>query len=1812
MNNPIKIIHKFKNENKRIQYKIYIFIGQLLDKEIESILDKIKNKSFYDTINILSNKNISTLNEFYGENWIYLFFINYHSNSEISKIKKNPAKKKIVQDKMGVDWYNKNIEKIKVKKVQYSFASNYYDSLLARNKIKKISKKTENDFRTYKINTETLVGGGDDLDKLIKDESDDDDDDNKIETIEDLDDEAVDDFDLDELTKLYSMSNIVEDKNVKETSKLISDAINQKSWTKKVETEVKYDDNLDTLPYDTKLEDVFDKEYIKEEYIFMDDNVKTMRDKITVSIPMNPKFKDLKLLPAYQYFWSEYNTVKGKDMIMIGQKWIKKNELLSVDIKPNTNLNVYENLRNNLVYLRDSFGSKIKREDDESKILRDYNEYINNNEIYMIDILNDLGLNFDSVADKKKNLFEVYVNIYFPFLTFEHFNNLINALNFKDNLEKDNNDNQYNIIRNDTKIESEIYTIVEETKLNKEKYSKYFLSNYVIQSIIHVNLLDEDNITGTVSEYKFNLFRIFDNYILDENYPFIQYQTVDGKITYKLSPKLNDNINQLTLAKWFENAPYGLSFKVKINEEKYISININENGRLEYRITWKEIEKADVDNIKDTFKYVKNLIDKINFENKKIKIVIPKDDKFKYAFINTIQQFKLPDNFIINHNNLSDFSRLFFPYISLVIEPKKRLSKLKEETGVSKYGTYLRYKRISDYDNKTKMHLRILYFLKNFELSDRELIDNIAKQFNMTIEETTMQMDIVKKKYGKVLEKSKKIRKKLSGLPKSKPPGVGIDIQGRGKDKYKIRITGARNKYQLQEINDFIKVFIYSYIETYLNKNPKFIKFQKLLEKLNKIARRRNKVKDIVDYEFTIKEVKAIISLDKKRLGFRPEEGQNQWTRSCQNSGNDKKRRPTVIAENNIVELRKMGYKFNDKTKFYEKEIERKEKGNVKKVIIRAIKLSGDNNTNNYYICNPDTNKEHIYIGFLSKGNNPSELCMPCCFKKDQYNSDNKQKKNYFKKCLGDKTADENIEMLATKNLTDKLYILQDTNKIQEGRFIFLPKYLNLIFNKLWNHDYIIKNHYLTKSNSGFFFKFTVKDAKYYYLAAIANILDMKIGDIIKKGINFMEKDKDDKYFNYLENGNTRTAFKRRVDYINFLNSNKNLDFSVISELISLPKVIDDDGLFHIILQKKTFSSGKYTYFIQCLNTENFDIYKNKKIIILINEGKHYFPIYRVQKRDTDKKISLQKIFKFDDDNVKKIIDEILKYYNQSCIDNLLNTIEYNSKLTNKKLISQIENIKGYKIKHQIIDTRFKVKYIELNSKLLLPTQLSGSNYNYPLFSLLDINKENLLDLKKTIDELKNINKDLKLDYIPFNVNFDKNIKSKIRIISITLKNKLVVPIKPQIIEPYKIKKLKLSYSFRSLEEKIDNSIMKKEIPKSNSQLNYVNYYNEGYNLFRLEFSNFLMKNFKYKEDFVSLTTNENISDKDKKKEIYNLIIKIVNNKLASKLPKIKDFVKIVKKLVNLDDYEIKNVRNTCDINKNEKSCKQDHNCIYDKNVCKFSLYEEFYIDYISKMIEEILENGIKFNELIQKDDYFVSDIVKYDTYTNRLDQEIITSNNYNIKKLMNEIFGSDTQPIIGKRRLKKDDVIMDDEEYKMLDFGDRFIQEVYNNNNTVIRAYANCYYWINNKLYDKHSRNLGHFSDLQTKLANMIKINIIDFIQKNRKNKDFKDELDRFNDVDKGINLFDSNLSKFKSNLFNTEGYLELFCLSFIYPYPIVVYNNYNNVIYIMLNGNIKINTNTIEKFTNKNNLNSTIFIKFYFEKNNNIPYKVESIYYL
>ena len=109
MKDPLKIIHKFKNNNRRIQYKVYIFIGSLIPENIMKILELIKNKDFYDTLTTLTSKQYKILEDFYGERWYEKFFISYHINSSIKIIKTSLTKKKQIESLYSKEWYQKHI-----------------------------------------------------------------------------------------------------------------------------------------------------------------------------------------------------------------------------------------------------------------------------------------------------------------------------------------------------------------------------------------------------------------------------------------------------------------------------------------------------------------------------------------------------------------------------------------------------------------------------------------------------------------------------------------------------------------------------------------------------------------------------------------------------------------------------------------------------------------------------------------------------------------------------------------------------------------------------------------------------------------------------------------------------------------------------------------------------------------------------------------------------------------------------------------------------------------------------------------------------------------------------------------------------------------------------------------------------------------------------------------------------------------------------------------------------------------------------------------------------------------------------------------------------------------------------------------------------------------------------------------------------------------------------------------------------------------------------------------------------------------------
>lgn len=2038
MDDPIKIIHKYKNNNRRVQYHIHIFIGDIVDDNCMRVLKKIKDLDLYNSL-LIDERDREILVKNYGDFWYEKFFNTYHINATKDNTLKSAARMKELKSIYDSQWINThfiNYQK-RLQTVTYSYEYAVKEER-ERKMVKKIIQKQQQDIEDMidyttsgKTNTQTTVTPQVEYEesRVIANEKPlitCDDDDSSEEEVEqyggqentadtesdiEFEDGANTDFDFENLEQekeINAFENEVEqdlenvdiygelddtDKNIKLTTKEIKEVISNEVYDKINRKIAEFDTSKDNNMFDENLKDVYSKNYITHQYLFKDDTIKTIHNKICCAFKNDNKYgNNTYIIPSYQYLWSEYYYRDRIEKVMIGQKWIIKNDILKLDVEPNNNLGVYEDLRGNLRILRDNIRrlGKVKREDDDNNILFDYEGFFTCNELYMIDIYNELGLNYDPNFDELRNLIDVYLRIYFPKIRPDDIQSIIDFLNTrapeqKKIMERNKLKNIFDTINNDLILENEIMRDIEYVgKKNYKEYRKIFQENYVTQSVIRAYLMDRYD--------KLNLYHIFDNFNLDENYPFIQYQPADGTPKYRYSEKyLMDNANKEIIMKWFENSPYGISFKVRVTDDKdpnntykYMAINLSDNGRIDYKIQWKEEDMSTVEDINETYKYIRELIEKINRENDRyhIRLNIPNDNDFKFAFINTIQKFELPDNYTINHNDLSEFSRYFFPYVALVIEPRKRQSKVKrgDNDQKSKFGTYLRYKRVSKYENRTKIEHRIIFFMRNYEYNDQSLADEISKEFNITEEQAITEIQNVRDKFPNI-KKSRKVLKKLENIPKYKPPGIGVDIQGKTRTKYKMRIAGARSREQLDRIIRFMNILIYLYLETYLYKKPERQKMKENLKKLTKIARRRNKVEEIVNHESTVKTVKQMTSFDHRRLSYKAEEDQNQWTRNCQNSGDDKLRRPQQFQ--NIEELQKLGYVWRDKLDeydfgHYERKVMVDDDGNTnskkkkKEVVLRAVKLPLDNTGENfvYYTCSPEENGKHMYIGFLSKSKNPFGEAMPCCFIKDHLYSKNKDKRNFYLKSIGLLPDDEEVNKISG----DQLYILQDSNKIQEGRFAFLPKYLDIFMNFMLGHDRKIKNHYLLSTPTGYYFKYGTKQDEYKYLNAITAIFDLTIDEIKAKLIQTLENDKNQTIFTSLNNGDVRTQFGDIATYISYIKNNEYLEYPFLNDLLSIPGVITENGVNIVIFQKKLKiirkvlekEKIKESYYVVCQNPENVGDLKDpdRDTVFIIKESKNYYPIIMVKKENENTKdVDIIKMFKYSNDN-NNIVNHIFKYYKINCksefsvLVNDKSSAGYNAKNT-YAILAKIAR-REYLPKYQIVDARYKCKYLITYGGYIVPTLPSGSIYNLNITSNLDNYVKDYDTTYKYLTDIAQASKnELKLE--PMGLYFREKRKNNYIISAIMTQSYDAVPIIEKVMTTDYIKKEKLLLQSKPNDDTIDKDIQKgpANIVVDNRVYNVAKnkYDTELYQLFRYHLSYYLNNvpaGLKFKDKLENIINNNKINKRERKLEIKRLLYQMTNADLArtyNELLKKKDLLMEKKKkkarqdnenldnaasqekyiqddLTNLTDpdlavtalneantpiqapdnvlpqivsdrpidvksaqiiprdfntrdrrprsnlrelaentapefdfrddtvppvstydfikndppvmdfinfppdektwihvapnnkkidypaYVLKNHRELCYSNDTREKCANSQHCnwINSKNMCMLTVKQDMLVDYINQVAEEFIQNELKAQEILRKGDYFVSDIVNYNVFTERPGERIIMVSNTNLNKILSEIFGKDNIPKIGKRRNKPGEM----QDYEQLnidnpivDANNWYLQNIIENNNTYYRAFANVYFWLMHPYNDINYRNLGYYSGLQTNLSNIYKSQIIDWLS-DPVNITEIDGLAKY--------MYTNKLTDYIAKLGNdvrtlTPGIVEFYILSKIYESIIYINDDNFNIIYAIHPSQGVIFDHTenydfdISKYTN---FAKVVNLRYQYSSRNIFPDRVEAMY--
>lgn len=1852
---PVKVIYKYKNANRKTQYLTYIFVGAL-GKKHQSILSRIENLNIYNSLLEITCEEELKLAKDFGDLWITKFFNIYHICAFVNQLETNETMKKNLLKKYDIVWINNFINKFQkdiiFRKVNYSYGDlvklqykvkmgkkldkvlmekedyeelNFSEDYNFKSKqsrvadldvetehIEKVQDLEEGYYdKTYleekwnsvisNINrNQTMYGGNDDFDSnSLFGDADGDMDEDYEEDIDinfdtdtditfnsDLSDgeepviaETVtadgntvsldsQEINLDEIEKLYQEDEV--DKNIKVTNTMLSSILeNNKIVEKKSTYMMKFDDYQDQDTDNDRLENVYIKKIVYNQYIFKDETIKNLRNKICAVIKGNERFShNMYLIPSRIYLWSEYIYNGKPQKIMIGQKWMKKNELFNISIEPQP-ISDYDNITPKIKEMRDAmrrYAGKIRREDEDNNIICDYADYIMNDTIYMCDVYNELGQDYKCNPEQLRNISETYFKLYFPKIKTDDIQGIINYLNKSDiRTEETKMKNTFDALYNDLLIEKEVTDLVEHVKLNKKKeYVELFKDgNFITQSVIHVNLdikdeqmekdILENKLSKTKPEYnvqmlpKLDLFQIFDDFVPDDRYSFIQYQKSDGELVFKYNDeymkefsKSSENIE--IISKWFENSPYGISFKIKISSketnssgvDKFMAINLNDIGKIAYKTGWKEEDNANIHDIINTYDYVKDLVRKINDillnYPRKISIKVPENHEFIFAFINCIQKFHLPEHRMINHNDFSDFCVFFFPYISLQIEPRKRIGKTSIESK-SKYGSYLRYKRVSKFDNVVKIEQRILSYMKNYEFEDDILGEEISKQFNITIEKAKEEIQNVRAKFPSMMKGKKHTLKKSTEPPKFKTPGIGIDIQGKMPDKYKIRISGAREQDQLERIIVFMNVLMFLYAETYIKRNPEYQEIKAKLKKLTNVAKRRGKVDEFVIHQKEMKVVKQMAQSDKKRLGFTPDEGQNQWTRSCQNSGNDKKRRPTQTLLGNIKQLIEKGYVLNKKTGDYEKKVNIKSKNGTQSFVLKALKVTDIDETTGlpneiYYSCDPTTNGTHMFVGFLTRSNNPFGECMPCCFKKNKFETKKKETIEFYKRCMGERTEQNGTkDVVINENSGEILYILQDTNKIQEGRIGYLPKYLDMITNINLNKQKEIKNHYLMQTPS-YFFKLGIKQEDYSFMNSLSTVLNIGNKEIKNIIIDFFNKDTEEMYYLSLNDGDIRAEFRLR-DFITFIQESEYIDYYYLKDIIKIPGLFTKNGILPIIFNKSiTFTKDdrkmKEDFYLLIDSSMGMDfsyymkMFDTCDILIMIKDGKFYYPIVEIVKQtEASKNIEIKKFYDMSNNSDKPLIQFIKGFFEKTVQDTQINfskthlsareTYLILKDISSKKSHEQLEPIS------QVIDTRFKCKYLITKNYTMIPVIPSSINSELPIICLNTIEYASKIDcfskLKFTPVEETRKNLDLiyklsdkKLNIKPIGLYYDHiNDKSKAHIVGIMTSNNDLVPVKNYYVSVEELKKNKIIFVNSPKYYELDAKLATYDkfhfdvIDDRIRNVNTAKFLEEAYQLFKFELSNVLSTNEYevYRTKIKKLIKDKNITE-----------IEILINKICT--DKDQGMMKIIDDLPNVDYYRVENKRKLCS-SLNEDKCNTNPHCTMvpatiskSEPKCKPSITSKILPEFIKKLSNEICEIDVKAFELLKERKYFISDIVDYNNFSEKQGEKIVKSSNTNLPKILSDIFGKEHVPKIGKRHsLKSYDIDVQglQNENPIKDIKDAYTQNIILYNYSIIRTYVNGFYWIKHELYTLDARNLGYYSSGQNELVNLFRSLIIDWL---------------------------------------------------------------------------------------------------------------------
>ena len=271
------------------------------------------------------------------------------------------------------------------------------------------------------------------------------------------------------------------------------------------------------------------------------------------------------------------------------------------------------------------------------------------------------------------------------------------------------------------------------------------------------------------------------------------------------------------------------------------------------------------------------------------------------------------------------------------------------------------------------------------------------------------------------------------------------------------------------------------------------------------------------------------------------------------------------------------------------------------------------------------------------------------------------------------------------------------------------------------------------------------------------------------------------------------------------------------------------------------------------------------------------------------------------------------------------------------------------------------------------------------------------------------------------------------------------------------------------------------------------------------------------------------------------------------------------------------------------------------------SINKELSIIFINHISEELALYDIKAYELLNINEYYVSDIINYNHYNEYPEQVIFKNSNVNINKLMQDLFNNNIT-LIGKKKANStvNNILQLNTDNPLRKLSNMYVQNIYNQDLTIFRAFSVAYYWLSNKNLDIEIRNIGYYSTLQTGLANYFRSCVIDWCK-------ITDNIDSL--TSHVSSYMTTSIEEFIINLIakqtsNSSFIIELFILHYIIHVPIIVYNNNMQIIYVF--DTIFHNDITPEIIKKYENSPEYINLKFKFKDYNITPHELYVIYFI